>query len=60
MIYKTESIVLPGGRVILENLPFEPGTLVSITISLKKDEPRSEAADSPVVPSETSDALDVD
>ena len=38
MIYKTEAIVLTGGRIILDNLPFEPGTLVNITISLKKSE----------------------
>ena len=31
MIYQTEAIVLPGGKIILENLPFEPGTLVTIT-----------------------------
>lgn len=52
MIYKTEATVLAGGKIILDNLPFEPGTIVTITLSLKPSEPENEASDSTVEISE--------
>lgn len=38
MVYHTDAIVEAGGRIVLENLPFEAGTNVLVIISLKHEE----------------------